>query len=511
MQVSQKTRACRKGWKMTQTKINCRPQSEKSIDIFAGDYSQRKKAIAKLLDLPDNFDILVREMLIGEKKVILYAVDGFLKGDISQKVLEYFCNIGKKEMPEDFDSFVKQEIPYADIVTVSDQETFIHLLLSGLTCLLVDGYEEILAIDFREYPSRSVDEPETDKVLRGSRDGFLESVVPNAALIRRRIRDINLQFRIFKVGKSSRTDVAISYMMGRVKESDIEGIVKRIENVGIDALSMNQESLAEILFPRKWWNPFPKFKYTERPDTASAAILEGSIAILVDNSPAVMLIPTSLFSILEDANDYYFPPITGTYLRFTRMATAVTALFVTPLFLLFFAHPDWLPDNLHFLLLKDTYHIHPLLQFLILEFAIDGLKMASINTPNMLTTPLSIVAGIVFGDYTVDSGLFNSEIMLYMAFVAVANYTQSNMELGYAIKFHRMILLVLTGLFGIYGFVIGTLLLVFMLVFNSTFAGRGYLYPLIPFHGKQFLKRFFRVTLSYNEKEKNYWGNISGK
>lgn len=484
-----------------QTNINCKLQMEESIDIFFGQYAQRRKAIEKLLDIPDNFDILEREFLIGEKKTTLYAVDGFLKGEISEMLLEYFCKVPKEEMPENFQGFLKRKIPFADVITVTDQEKFIHLLLSGLTCLLIDGYEEIVAIDLREYPSRSVDEPEIDKVLRGSRDGFVEAVIPNAALIRRRIRDVNLQFRIFKVGKSSRTDVAIAYMKGRVSEEDINKVVRKIEEVPVGALTMNQESLAEMLFKRKWWNPFPKFKYTERPDTASACLLEGSIVIIVDNSPAVMILPTSLFSILEDANDYYFPPITGTYLRFTRMTTAITALFLTPLFLLFLNHPGWLPDGWDILLLNDGYHIPPLLQLVILEFAIDGLKMASVNTPNMLTTTLSIVAGIVFGDYTVSSGLFNPEIMLYMAFVAVANYTQSNMELGYAIKFHRMILIVLTGFFDLPGFVIGTAFLLAMLIFNSTFAGRGYLYPLIPFEGRQFLKRFLRVTFAYNERQ----------
>lgn len=484
-----------------QKSINCQIQYDKSEDIFLGSYEQRKIAIEKLLDLPDNFDIIEREFQIGGRKAVLFAVDGFLKGEISQMILEYFCKLPENAIPSEFQKFYEQKVPYADLIKITEQEQFIHLLLSGLTCLVIERYKEIIAIDLREYPSRSVDEPETDKVLRGSRDGFLESVVPNAALIRRRIRDINLQFRIFKVGTSSRTDVAIAYMKGRVKESEINQIAQKLQKVPVGALTMNQESLAELLFPRKWWNPFPKFKYTERPDTASACLLEGSIAIIVDNSPAVMILPTSLFSILEDANDYYFPPITGTYLRFTRLGTAMAALFATPLFLLILAHPDWLPANWHFLLLHDGWNIPPLLQFLLLEFAIDGLKMASINTPNMLTTTLSIVAGIVFGDYTVSSGLFNPEIMLYMAFVAVANYTQSNMELGYAIKFHRMILLLLTGFFDFPGFVIGTLFFLFMLASNATFVGKGYLYPLLPFNGKQFLKRFFRVTFAYNERQ----------
>lgn len=482
------------------TKVNVKHQSERSLDIFYGDYERRRKTIEKLLDLPENFDILEREIEIGGKKATLYAVDGFLEGDISEKVLEFFYSITEEDMPDTFDAFVQKEIPFVDISPIEDQEKFIHLLLAGMCCVLIDGYEKILALDFRNYPSRSIQEPELDKVLRGSRDGFSESLIPNIALIRRRIRDINLQFRLYKVGKSSRTDVSVAYMKGRVKEKDIETLLTRIKELPVDSLTMNQESLAEILFPRNWWNPFPKFKYTERPDTAAACLLEGSVVVMVDNSPAVMIIPTSLFSILEDANDYYFPPITGTYLRMTRMLTSVAALFISPIFLLIINHPEWLSEKWSFLMITDDINIPPLWQFLILEFAIDGLKMASVNTPTMLTTPLSIVAGIVFGDYTVGSGLFNSEIMLYMAFVAVANYTQSNMELGYAIKFHRLILLVLTGFFDVWGFIIGTVFLFVMLVFNPTLSGKGYLHPLLPFDGSQLLRRFFRVSLPFSEQ-----------
>ena len=158
------------------------------------------------------------------------------------------------------------------------------------------------------------------------------------------------------------------------------------------------------------------------------------------------------------------------------------------------------PSALSFIEIKDPINVPPIIQLLILEFAIDGLKMASINTPNMLTTPLSIVAGIVFGDYTVSSGWFNAEIMLYMSFVAVANYTQSNMELGYALKFFRILLLILTAWFNLAGFIIGSVILVLALLFNPVLVGKGYLYPLLPFNGTQLLKRFFRVSLPYSEK-----------
>ncbi len=471
--------------------------------IFEGNITERRNAIKGLLHADINFDILKRNMWIGGKEASFYSIDGFLKGDLTERLMEYFYAVKDEEMPSDIHAFMSRCVPYADIVMIEKEDDFISFLLSGMTCLVIDGYSQIIGLDLRNYPARSVNEPDKDRVLRGSRDGFVEAIVPNVSLIRRRIKDVNLIFEVKKVGRSSKTDIVVSYMKGRVGEDVVKTVMTRIDQIDVDSLTMNQESFAEAICPKHWFNPFPKFKYTERPDTAAACLLEGSIVILIDNSPAAMVIPTSLFDIIEDANDYYFPPITGTYLRLTRMCTNLMAVFITPLYLLFLEHPDWVPNWLEFILIKDDIYVNPLLQLLILELAVDGLKLASINTPSMLTTPLSVVAAIVFGDYTVQSGWFNSQIMLYMAFVAVANYTQSNMELGYAIKFHRIILLILTEIFGLYGFIGGSLLLVITPVLNKTFVGRGYLYPLVPFDKIQLFKRFFRISLAKNEKFQN--------
>ena len=294
--------------------------------------------------------------------------------------------------------------------------------------------------------------------------------------------------------------MVIAYMKGRVEPEMLENIKNRIDSIEIDSLSMNQQSLAECLYTHKWYNPFPKFKFSERPDTTAASILEGSIAILVDNSPSAMILPTSVFDIVEDADDYYFPPVTGTYLRLSRMIINVLAVVMTPLFLLLITHSDWLPDWLSFIRINDTINVPIFIQMLILEFAIDGLKLASVNTPNMLSTPLSVIAGIILGDYTVSSGWFNSEIMLYMAFVAVANYTQVSLELGYALKFMRIILICLTAAFNIWGFLGGLVFVAICIVSNRTISGKSYLYPLIPFNAKQFARRFCRVSLPRSEK-----------
>jgi stage V sporulation protein AF len=468
--------------------------------IFEGNFEERCNSIDSLLCVGDTFDVLKREIILGDRPAVFYMIDGFLKGEVMEKIMEFFLSLTPEDVPGSYDEFVKQCTPYGDIITVTTEQDFLQYVLSGLTGFVVDGYDEILMIDLRDYPSRSVEEPDKDKVLRGSRDGFVESIMPNIALIRRRIRDVDLKFEIYSLGSSSRTDISVVYMKDRVNKKALSIVQKRLQQISVDSLTLNQESLAEVLMPRNWWNPYPKFKYTERPDTAAACILEGSITILVDNSPSAMIIPTSLFDIIEDPNDYYFPPVTGTYLRLTRILTSVMALYITPIYLLLLRYPEYVPDWLGFVMIRDEMNVPPLLQLLLLELAIDGLRMAAVNTPSMLTTPLSVVAGIVFGDYTVNSGWFNSEIMLYMAFVAVANYTQNNMELGYAIKFQRIILLVLTGIFGIWGFVAGNLIMIAAFFTNRTMAGRGYLYPLIPWNGQQLFKRFFRISLTRNEK-----------
>ena len=264
---------------------------------------------------------------------------------------------------------------------------------------------------------------------------------------------------------------------------------------------MNQESLAECLFDRKWFNPFPKFKFTERPDTAAAQVLEGDVVILVDNSPSAMITPTSIFDIVEEADDYYFPPITGSYLRLSRFLISLMTYFVTPLFLLLMQNPGWIPESFQFIAVKGTTNIPLIWQFLLLELAIDGLRLAAVNTPNMLSTPLSVMAALVLGEFSVNSGWFNAEVMLYMAFVAIASYTQQNYELSYAIKFMRIINLILTQFFGLYGFIAAVIILVAAIVTNRTVSGKSYVYPLIPFNLKQLCKRLIRYRLPHSEKE----------
>lgn len=429
----------------------------------------------QVLPVKESFDLIERDIMIGEREASFFFIDGFMKDEIMLKVMDSFLKVRKEDMPASATGFARQCLPYVEVDTISDFDQVLRNLLSGTTCLFIDGYETCIVIDCRTYPARSVGEPEKDKSLRGSRDGFVETIVFNTALIRRRIRDPHLVMQMVEIGDSSRTDVALCYMSDRADEELLKNVKKRLQAIHTGDLRMNQQSLAEQLFKRKWFNPFPKFKFTERPDTAAACLLEGKVVILVDNSPSAMILPTSILDIIEEANDYYFPTLTQIYLKFSRGVITFLTVFLTPVFLLFMQNLEWLPDMFRFVALRDTVNIPLVFQFLLLEMAIDGLRLAALNTPSMLSTPLSVIAGIVMGEFSVQSGWFNSEVMLYMAFVAVANYTQPNFELGYALKFMRLLLLILTALFNWIGFAAGCVIISCSICFNKTLSGRSYL------------------------------------
>ena len=467
--------------------------------LFSSDYQKNKNDLKQALRIDESFDLLCKDTMIGGKNACFFFVDGLTKDEVMQKLLSGFYTIQEKDMPKTASDFAIKQLPYIEVDLVTDIEQTITNILSGMTAILIDGYHAAICMDVRTYPARSVDQPEKEKVLRGSKDGFVETVVFNTALIRRRIRDPRLTMEMLSVGSISHTDVVLCYMSDQVDQELLTCVRKKIQSIKTSSLNMNQTSLAERLYERKWYNPFPKYKYTERPDTSAASILEGSLVILVDTSPSAIILPTSLFGIMEEADDFYLPPITGTYLRLARFLISIVTFFITPTILLLTMYPEWIPEWLSFIKLQEYTYVPLMFQFLILEVAVDGLKLAAVNTPSMLSTPLSIIAGLALGEYAVTSGWFNAEAMLYMSFVALANYTQPSYELGYALKFFRMITVILTGLFGIWGLIGGTLFLIIALLSNHTLDGRRrYLYPLIPFNKKALKRQLLRLGRDEN-------------
>lgn len=453
--------------------------------------------ILGILQPEKSFDLVCRNTEIAGRRCTLLFVDGMIKDEVMEKMLEYFLKLAPSvwEDVPDMQSFARRIIPYVEVADEDRLEAACTAILSGNLGLFIEGFSACALVDVRTYPVRGVEEPEKDKVLRGSRDGFVETVVFNTALIRRRIRDPKLVMSIQSAGESSHTDIVVCYMEDRADLELVGRIKERISHIQVQGLTMSQESLAEALISTKWHNPFPKTRYTERPDTASAALLEGRIVVLVDNSPSAMILPSGIFDFFREADDYYFPPITGTYLRITRIVIFLLTLFLTPLWLLLVEHPQWIPPWLAFIGVSEPNGVPILAQLLVLEFAVDGLRMASTNTPSIMSNSLSIIGALLLGDFAVQSGWFVPETILYAAFTAIANYAQPSLELGFAFKFARLGLLILTGCFGLWGFLGGTVLFLIILCSTRTLSGKSYLYPLIPFNARDFKRVFVRRKL----------------
>ena len=368
-----------------------------------------------------------------------------------EKILEYLMKLTPEEMRDrrSAEDFSRHFMSYVEVSLAADIPAVITAVLSGTLALLIEGYDQAVMIDARTYPARGVEEPEDDKVLRGAHDGFVETLIFNTALIRRRIRDPQLTMEYLQVGSTSKTDLVLCYMDERVNHKQLRDLRDKLKGIDIPSLTMGQESLAECLLRRQWYNPFPKVRYTERPDCASANVAEGKILLIVDNSPAVMILPTSIFDFIQDTNDFYFPPLVGTYLRFVRGIVFFLTLFLTPIWYLLMQNPDMIPPWLEFVRIKEPNTVPIIIQLLVIEIMIDGVKLASLNTPGALNNAFGMVGALLLGEFAITAGLFVPEVMLYMAFVAVANFTQPSFELGYAFKLFRMLFLILTALFNL--------------------------------------------------------------
>lgn len=461
--------------------------------MFTTDYNTNLQVLSDALRSEQSFDLVKRELIIANRRATMFFIDGLLKDDITEKILEFFYKNVKDENFKSALYFSQSAVPYVEVEVSAELKKVCTDVLSGISALIVEGFTEVILLDTRTYPQRSTSEPDNDKVLRGSRDGFVETLINNTALIRRRIRDTNLTVKAYSVGTQSHTDVAVIYMENKADKKLLANLDKRLNAINVPSLTMNQQSLVEALYKNLWYNPFPKVKHTERPDTTASAILDGNIVILVDNAPSALLLPTSIFDVLEEADDYYFPPVTGTYLKLARYFITIVTVLITPLWLLAIQNPDYCPDFFRFVLLSEPQNIPVFWQLILMEVGIDGLRLAALNTPNSLTTPLSIIGAIALSEFAVDSGWVSMEAILYMALVTVANFTQPNFELGYSLKFCRILLLVLTYIFNVWGFIIAFVINLVLLCTNRTLSNKSYLYPLIPFNGKDFFRKILRI------------------
>lgn len=437
------------------------------------------------LGIGKSFDCIQLDVSYAGKEMAFYFVDGFVKDDILHYLMKFLAGLKPEQLKEDvLNSLLKTYIPYVEVETTDDLNKVADTVLAGPTALLVDGIKQAILIDARTYPVRGPQEPDIERVVRGARDGFVETLVFNTALTRRRIRDRTLRMEYMQVGRRSKTDIVLCYIEDICDQSMVKRLKKALEKIDTDGLPMADKTIEEYISGRHW-NPFPVIRYTERPDTAATHLYEGHVCIMVDGSPSVIITPVTFWHHLQHAEEYRNKPLVGAYLRFVRFLAVWASIFLLPIWYLFATNNDLLPDIMSFIGPNERGQIPLFLQFLLIEVGIDMLRMAAIHTPSALATALGLVAALMIGQVAVEVGLLTNEVILYLAIAALGTFATPSYELSLATRLVRIGLLAATAAFRVPGFVVSTTLFILLLANMRSF-GVPYFWPFIPFDVRAF-------------------------
>ena len=467
------------------------------MDRLSEHHEENVRALDELLGVGRCFDMISRDLCVGGKRARLWVVDGYGDDAVIERMLSFWLALETVDDAPTMQAFIERYVTFGEVNAERDLENAVTSVFLGKTLLLIEGYDACALIDAKQFPARGVEEPSAGKVLRGAHDGFIETLVANAALLRRRIRDPQLTLEGHKVSDRSRADVVLCYLENKVDRRLLEELRQKLEKIDVRSVSMSQESIAEAMMGKgQWWNPFPKVRYTERPDAATACVMEGDILVLVDNSPAAMILPTHFFDFVQEANDFYFPPLVGTYLRVLRVVVFLLTMFITPVWYLLVKDPSRTQAGLQFLAIDSDYSVPILAQLLLAEFIVDLLKLASLNTPDVFSNSFSMLGALVLGDFAVQAHWLVPEVLAYMAFVAISNFAQPSYELGYAFKLLRLMLLLFVGALDWVGLALGCIVIAAILASTKPIVGKGYLYPLCPFDKKALRALLIRKPIS---------------
>jgi stage V sporulation protein AF len=455
-----------------------------SVDEIENYWKQR-------VGLGISFDLNIRKLKVLKKDVHIYSVSGLCDTRFCIELIEELVEINDHEkLSTDLYKLVENRLVNQSVQPIETLDELVDKVLSGLVAVVIEGARNALIVDVRSYPGRQPQEPDTEKVVRGSRDGFVENIIINTALTRRRIRDEKLRFEMLKVGERSKTDVALGYIED-IADPDLLNILrKEINGIETDGIPMADKTIEEFIL-KQGWNPFPLVRYTERADVAAAHILEGHVVIYVDTSPSVIITPTTYFHHLQHAEEFRESPAMGTFLRWTRFLGVLTSIFLLPLWLLVVLEPSLLPEKLSFIGPNETTNIPIIIQIFLADFGIEFLRLAAIHTPTPLSTAMGLIAAVLIGQIAISVGLFVPEVILYVAVSGIGTFTTPSYELSIANKIGRLSLLLLVSIFHTPGFVIGATLF-FIFIVNTRSLNTPYFWPFLPFDPKGFLQIILR-------------------
>ncbi len=432
-------------------------------------------------------DILIRPMRLGdEHKVdclmvyIEVAVSNMMLDDSAiGKMINHFWEIPPEKIPEFMQN---NSLGIADVQKLNDMNEVLGAVLSGNAVFFIDGYDKAMKISSRGYPNMGVSEAESEKVLRGSREGFSDSVKTNSALVRKRLRDTRMKVEEYQMGVRSNTVLQILYIDDLVHEELLEQIKERIEEYEIDGVL--DSGMLEQLTEESWYSPFPQYQVTERPDRAALELLNGKVVLLCDNSPSALILPGSFSGFMESSEDWYHHFEMASFLRILRYLALLTAMLLPGLYLAVIRfHTQILPANLllSFAEAREGVPFTSVTELILLELAFELIREAGVRVPGALGNAIGIVGGLIIGDAAVSANLVSPIVVMIVALTALGSMVIPDEEFASAFRLMKYGFLFLGGYLGIYGIVLGIYLLISHLSGLLSF-GVPYLVPFVRKH-----------------------------
>ncbi|MEY8321585.1 spore germination protein [Lachnospiraceae bacterium 46-61] len=428
-------------------------------------------------------DIVKRRFFVGEKKdiaVYMIYTDNIVNGSaIEESILTNImnrCRIdGKKEGM--LKRLNEEVIAIGEMNEVETFQEIFDAVLLGDTILLMDGNDIGLQASTKGFPSRGVSEAKTEVVVQGPKDAFTEIGATNIVLIRRRIRDTKLKVKRTKVGKRSKTDIAILYMEDIVRKEILQEVECRINQIDIDVIL--DSGYIDQLLENRWLSPFPQLQMTERPDKAASALLEGRVVIVIDNTPFVVMAPATLNVFFQAAEDYYDRWEIMSFIRLIRYCAGFLAVALPGLYIaLTVFHPSMLPTNLALKIAETRQNIpFPAVgEILIMELAFELLREAGIRLPSPVSSTIGIVGGIIIGQAAVEAGIVSPSVVIVSALTGICTFVIPNIALVSGLRLTKYIVLIFSAFLGLYGFWLALILMLIHMASLKSFH-IPFLYP----------------------------------
>lgn len=436
-------------------------------------------------------DLVVRRFSMGAKpevRAALFYIDGLTNSDVINnfilKSLMFETRIGdpssENGQEEIQDKYVRFALTIGEVEIVDNLQKAIKSLLAGDGILLIDGTSKAILPNTKGWEKRGVEEPTTEAVVRGPRDGFTETLRVNTAQIRRRLQDPDLRVKNLTVGKRSNTNVALIYIEGVVDPHLVEEIQRRIRAINIDAAL--ESGYIEQLIEDNHWSPFPQIQNTERPDKATANILEGRVAIIVDGTPFVLIAPAVLTQFYHSPEDYYERFLIATLIRFIRIASMFIALLLPSFYIAFTSfHPEMIPSKLLIAMAagRSTVPFPSIVEAMLMEITMEILREASVRLPGPIGPTIGIVGALVVGEAAVQAGIVSPIMVIIVALTTIGSFASPSYSAAIALRMLRFPTMIMAAMFGLYGIMLTVIIIIIHLSSLKSF-GVPYLTPFAP-------------------------------